>query len=129
MAENHSQALVPADSAAAIRHAVQFWAEATTRAETFERSAKLADKMQAVSTFFTFTEKDPGEITPEDVRRWRTHLESKGQQPATVYARISRLSSFYRWLMSDPQLSLYIRSNPAAQARLRYPQPYQSESF
>lgn len=128
MTENDSQALVLADSAAAIRHAVEFWAEATTRAETFERHAKLADKIQAVSAFFAFSEKAPDQTTPEDVQRWRSHLELKGQKPATVYARISRVSSFYKWLMNDPQLSLYIRSNPAAQARPRYPQPYQSES-
>jgi integrase len=30
--------------------------------------------------------------------------------------------------MADPQLGGFIRSNPAAQARPRYPQPYQSES-
>lgn len=128
MTENDSQALVQADSTAAIRHAVEFWAEATTRAETFDRPDKLQDKIQAVSSFFAFLEKAPDHITPEDVQRWRSHLESKGQKPATVYARISRVSSFYKWLMSDPQLSLYIRSNPAAQARPRYPQPYQSES-
>jgi len=128
MTENDSQALVPVDSAAAIRSAISFWAEATTRAETFDRTFKLQDKIQAVSKFFSFTGKHPGEITPADVQRWRFDLESRGQKPATVYARISRVSSFYKWLMSDPQLSLYIRSNPAAQARPRYPQPYQSES-
>ncbi len=128
MTENDSQALVPADSGVAIRSAVEFWAEATTRSETFDRPDKLRDKIQAVSSFFAFSEKAPDQITPADVQRWRSHLESKGQKPATVYARISRVSSFYKWLMNDPQLSLYIRSNPAAQARPRYPQPYQSES-
>ncbi|MBA3573171.1 MAG: tyrosine-type recombinase/integrase, partial [Pyrinomonadaceae bacterium] len=128
MTENDSQALVRTDSAATISAAISFWAESTTRAETFERASKLQDKIQAVSTFFAFAEKHPGEITPEDVHRWRSHLESRDQKPTTVYARISRVSSFYKWLMSDPQLSLYIRSNPAAHARPRYPQPYQSES-
>lgn len=126
--ETENAALALNDSSVAIRSAIQFWAEATTRAETFERQSKLADKRQAVYSFFDFSEKSPDQITPEDVQRWRVHLESKGQKPATVYARISRVSSFYRWLMSDPQLSLYIRTNPAAQARPRYPQPYQSES-
>ena len=54
--------------------------------------------------------------------------ERRGLRPATVYARVSRVSAFYRWLMGDPQLSRFIRSNPAAQARPRYPRPYQSES-
>ena len=127
---NHAEggSLVSFDLGLAIRHALCFWAEATTRSETFERKDKLRDKMAAVSSFFAFSGKDPGAVKPEDVRAWRAHLVSAGQKPATVYARISRLSSFYKWLMSDPQLSLYIRSNPASQARPRYPQPYQSES-
>ncbi len=128
MTTNSSQALTPVDAAATISRAISFWADSTTRPETFERDDKLKDKIQAVSTFFAFLGKHPGEITPEDVRLWRTYLEQKGHKPATVYARISRLSSFYRFLMSDPQLSIHIRSNPAAHARPRYPQPYQSES-
>jgi integrase len=89
---------------------------------------KVKDKITAVTTFFGFARKPPDEITPDDVSRWRQQMEARGLKPATVYARISRVSAFYRWLMSDPQLSLHIRSNPAAQARPRYPRPYQSES-
>lgn len=128
MSETPSQALARPDGEAAVRSAISFWAEASTGAETFERASKLQDKIQAVTNFFAFAGKHPGEVVPEDVRAWREHLERQGQKPATVYARISRLSSFYKWLMSDPQLSLYIRTNPAAQARPRHPQPYQSES-
>ena len=128
MIVSDAQSLVIVNSATAIRNAIQFWAESTTQVETFERAFKLRDKMQAVSTFFAFTEKHPGEISAEDVQRWRRHLESRGQKPATVYTRISRLSSFYKWLMADAQFSQFIRSNPASLARPRYPQPYQSES-
>jgi integrase len=128
MTEESPQALVRADIEAALRIAVEFWADASTRAETFERAAKLHDKRQAVTSFFAFAGKHPGEVTPEDVRAWREHLESLGQKPATVYARVSRVSSFFKWLMADPQLGQYIRSNPAAQARPRHPRPYQSEA-
>jgi integrase len=128
MSEDDSQALVQTSSEVAIPNAISLWAESTTRAETFERHFKLQDKVQAVTRFFAFADKHPGEITPEDVQRWRGRLESEGQKPATVYARISRISSFYKWLMADPHLGKFIRSNPAAQARPRYPQPYQSES-
>ena len=129
MTENLSEALVVrADVEAAIRTAVEMWADSTTRAETFDRRAKLHDKMQAVRSFFAFAGKHPGEVTPEDVRAWRAQMEAKGQKPATVYARVSRVSSFFKWLMSDPLLGEHIRSNPAAQARPRHPRPYQSES-
>lgn len=128
MTENLPEALVKADPEAAIYTAIEFWAESSTRAETFERASKLRDKIQAVKGFFAFVGRHPGEVTPEDVRVWRENLESKGQKPATVYARVSRVSAFFKWLMADPLLGRHIRSNPAAQARPRHPQPYQSES-
>jgi integrase/recombinase XerD len=112
----------------ALRNAVILWAEQNTRPETLARAEKLRDKVTAVASFFESAGKHPGDGTPEDVSRWREEMERRGLKPATVYARVSRLSAFYRWLMSDPQLSRFIRSNPAAQARPRHPRPYQSES-
>jgi integrase len=123
-----SEALAAHDAAVSIRNAVSLWAEQNTRPETLARVEKLKDKVSAVTSFFDFSGKHPGEVTPEDVSRWRAEMEGRGLKPATVYARISRVSAFYRWLMADPQLSAFIRSNPAAQARPRYPRPYQSES-
>jgi site-specific recombinase XerD len=123
-----SEALAAPDAAAALRNAVTLWAERNTRPETLSRPEKLRDKVTAVTSFFDFSGKHPGEVTPEDVSRWREAMEGRGLKPATVYARVSRVSAFYRWLMADPRLSQLIRSNPAAQARPRYPRPYQSES-
>jgi integrase len=116
------------DSEVALRNAIRLWAEQTARPETNERDNKLGDKIQAVSRFFAFVGKHPGEVTPVDVEAWRAHLEAAGNKSATVYTRISRLSSFYRWLMASPQLGAYIGTNPAAQARPRFPRPYQSDS-
>jgi integrase len=123
-----SQALAAPDPAAAIRNAATLWAEQNTRPETLERADKLRDKVSAVTSFFDSCGKHPGEVTPGDVSLWREGMERRGLKPATVYARVSRLSAFYRWLMSDARLSAHIRNNPAAQARPRYPRPYQSES-
>jgi integrase/recombinase XerC len=123
-----SETLAVSDPAVAIRNAVSLWAEQNTRPETLARSEKLRDKISAVTSLFDFSGKHPGDVTPEDVSRWREGMESRSLKPATVYARVSRVSAFYRWLMSDPQLSRFIRGNPAAQARPRYPRPYQSES-
>jgi integrase len=123
-----SEALAAPDPRAAIRNAAALWAEANTRPETLARAEKLRDKVSAVTFFFDSAGKHPGEVTPDDVTRWRAEMEQRGLKPATVYARVSRVSAFYRWLMSDPRLSHFIRSNPAAQARPRYPRPYQSES-
>jgi integrase/recombinase XerD len=116
------------DSQVALCNAIRLWAEQNTRPETHERDGKLGDKIRAVSRFFAFAGKHPGEVRLADVEAWRAHLEASGNKPATIYSRISRLSSFYRWLMAEPQLGVYITTNPAAQARPRFPRPYQSES-
>jgi hypothetical protein len=126
--EGASQALSLPDPAAALRNAARLWAEQNTRPETLARAEKLRDKVTAVISFFDFCGKHPGEVTAEDVSRWRAEMERRGLKPATVYARVSRVSAFYRWLMADAQLSRFILSNPAAQARPRHPRPYQSEA-
>jgi integrase len=126
--QTENDALVLSDSGLAICNAVGLWAEATTRAEVYDRKDKLKDKVQVVTGFFAFTKKHPADVTPADVIVWRSHLESQGQTQATVYARVSRVSSFYKWLMSDPHLGTQIRFNPAAPARPRCPRPYQSDS-
>jgi integrase len=123
-----------ADQQLALRAATDLWAEATTAATTQRRDEVMHDKVAAVRGFFDFTGKNPADATPGDVRAWRTHLESQGSkdgerlQAATVYARISRLSSFYTWLMSDPRLSGAITANPVLLARPKAPRAYQGES-
>src|SRR5689334_11601151 len=104
-----SQALAAPNPRAALCNAVALWAEQNTRPETLARAEKLKDKVSVVTSFFDFTGKHPREITPEDVSRWRAEMERRGLKPATVYARVSRVSAFYRWLMSDPQISAFIR--------------------
>jgi len=111
-----------------IEGAIDLWAEASTRPEIGGRDERLRDKRQIVLAFLRFTGKHPGEVGPRDVERWRQHLERQGKKPATVYARISRLSSFYKWLLAHPQLKNLVGANPVAQARPRCPHPYQSES-
>lgn len=111
-----------------LERAVGLWAGATT-AETSDKPVSLKhDKMVAVTGFFSFVGKHPAEITPLDVKAWRDTLEAAGLKPATIYARISRLSSFYTWLMSDPQLAAKITSNPVLLARPKAPRAYQGES-
>jgi integrase len=123
-----SVALSAPDPAAALRNAIALWADRNTRPETLDRPDKLRDKVTAVTSFFDFVGKHPADVTPADVSAWRMGMESRGLKPATVYARVSRVSAFYRWLMSDPRLSQLVVANPASQARPRYPRPYQSES-
>lgn len=124
------QALIPAGQTVdlALLNAIHLWAAATTDAESACCEDLLRSKRHAVSSFFAHAGKHPGEVTALDVKSWRDALEGKGFKPATVYARISRLSSFYSWLQRDPALGQFITSNPAQNARPNCPKPYQTES-
>jgi hypothetical protein len=90
---------------AALRNAVALWAEATTAPISLRRDELAHDKREATNAFFSFTGKRPSEVTPLDVTEWRRALEARGLKPATVYARLSRLSSFFEWAMRDPTLA------------------------
>src|SRR4051812_7706496 len=111
----------------ALRSALSLWADATTNATTRRRVELLKGKPKVIEDFFAFVDKHPGEVSPEDVKRWQRHLEGR-LRPATVYVRVSLLSSFYEWMMRDPVLAHFVRSNPVPLARPRAPKPYQTES-
>ena len=121
--------LVPAADgrSAALRNAIALWASATT-SEGKRRNDLLRDKLNIVSAFFEYINKNPAEVTPVDVRHWLSALERRGIRPATIYQRACLLSSFYSWAMRDPELCSYIRSNPARLARPKAPKAYQTES-
>ncbi len=111
----------------ALRNAVFLWASATTDSTTPRLQDLLRDKQQAVASFFLFVGKHPAEVKPLDIKRWQSAL-GEHLAPATVYALVSRLSSFYRWAMQDSSLGELITSNPVLLARPRAPKPYQTES-
>src|SRR5215204_4836418 len=121
--------LVPAGQGPdlALQNAVRLWADSTTDATSACRADLLRSKYQIVSSFFAALGKHPAEVTPLDVKAWRDRLEERLKQ-ATVYSRVSRLSSFYEWAMRDAVLGQFIRSNPAQLARPKCPRPYQTES-
>lgn len=123
-------ALVPAGEGKefALRSAVHLWATATTDAESHCRRDLLRAKQQAAAEFFSRCGKLPGEVRPGDIEEWRKHLEERGFKPATIYARLSRLSSFYEWAMRDPQLAGLVEKNPVRLARPKAPKAYQTES-
>jgi hypothetical protein len=70
-----SQALAAPIPEVALRNAVALWAERNTRSETLERVERLKDKVSAVTSFFDFAGKYPGEVTAEDISRWRAEME------------------------------------------------------
>jgi integrase/recombinase XerD len=111
----------------ALRNAVFLWASATTDSATPRLQDLLRDKQQAVASFFSFIRKHPADVKPIDIKSWQSALGER-LASATVYAFISRLSSFYRWAMQDSSLGELIISNPVLLARPRAPKAYQTES-
>jgi integrase/recombinase XerC len=112
----------------ALQTALHLWATATTDAESHCRRDLLRAKQQAATDFFSYCGKLPGEVRPADVEAWRKALEGRDFKSATIYARLSRLSSFYEWAMRDPQLARLIEKNPVRLARPKAPKAYQTES-
>lgn len=112
----------------ALRAALVLWAEGTTDAGSHCRRDLLRAKVCAAASFFAHTGKHPAQVRAADVRGWRAKLEADGYKSATVYARVSRLSSFYEWAMRDAALGQFIRTNPARLARPKAPRAYQTES-
>ncbi|PYS89107.1 MAG: hypothetical protein DMF64_18605 [Acidobacteria bacterium] len=111
----------------ALRTAIEVWASASTSGTTRRREELIAKKRKAVESFFAEIGKDPGEVTPVDVQEWCDRMRREdGHRPAaaTIYARVSFLSSFYAWA----QRELGLRPNPALLARPKAPKPYQTES-
>jgi len=122
-------ALVPVSDQreAALRTAVELWASSSTRKSVRRRDELVAKKRKMVQSFFSKIGKEPGEVTPQDVQEWCEQMRREDGRPpaeATVYVRVSFLSSFYVWA----QRELGVRSNPVLLARPRAPKPYQTES-
>ncbi len=118
-----------------LTYAVEMWAEARTSATSKRRHDLLRDKYNALLSdgkagtaagFFVFTGKSVERVTAGDVAAWREYLESMELSAASVYARVSRLSSFYDWLMQEPTFSNIIQANPVKMARPKAPKAYQS---
>jgi len=112
----------------ALRNAIQLWAESNTAGTSDRQEDLIQAKTAAVLSFFRFSERELADVTSMDVRNWRESMEARGHKPATIYARVSRLSSFFEWLIRNPVLSSYVRSNPVSAARPKAPRAYQNGS-
>jgi len=108
----------------ALTLAVGLWADATTDASSARRAEYLQGKARFVGAFFESAGKALGEITEIDVKAYQAHLEGEGQSPATVYAKLSRVSSFYEWALEN--IGERVGRNPVKAARPKAPKPYQS---
>lgn len=106
---------------------ITLWAAARTGEAAVRRAELVRKKSEAVATFFSFVRKRPGEADEHDVSRWDESLRRVRElSPATVYAWLSFLSSFYEWARRDPRAGAALPSNPVTLARPKAPRPYQT---
>ena len=111
----------------ALRSAIALWSDSTTAETSLRRENLIRDKRTAVKGFFDHSRKMPMEVGPLDVNEWRAELERRKLMPASVYAMISRLSSFYEWMMRDPRFEQMAFNNPVKMARPKAPRAYQNQ--
>ena len=111
-----------------LRTAIELWAAASTGVTSRRRNEVLRNKQKVVASFFDWVKKSPGEVEPVDVRAWCDQMRDEGKRPATVYARVSFLSSFYRWALGRAEVGASLRQNPALLARPKRVRPYQTEA-
>lgn len=114
----------PTSVTAAVAPAISLWVDHTTDPDSPRRADLVRDKSKAVLDFFAFTGKNPLNVTPLDVKTWQAELEEEGLAHSTVYAKISRISSFYEWAIENERAEY----NPVVLARPRAPKAYQNES-
>lgn len=106
---------------------IRAWANTTTDPTSSRRHDQIRDKVRVVAEFFSFCGNSPEKVTPGVVKLWQAELERKMLALSTIYAKISKISSFYEWMMKDPDLNNRIKKNPVTLTRPRAPKAYQSE--
>ena len=128
MSDTALQLTAPPATPPALANALSAWAHTSTGRQALNRTVIIADKQRAVAAFFTATGLAPDAVTPLDVQAWLQAMEARGLSANTIYTRASRVSAFYRWLMSQPALAGHISFNPVQPVHPPAPKPYQSKS-
>ncbi|MGF1506107.1 MAG: tyrosine-type recombinase/integrase [Chloroflexi bacterium] len=110
-----------------LREAIDSWVRATTDHTSPRFDDLLRDKARPVVEFFAMIDTSPDRVTVDQVKAYHRKLEERGLAQATIYAMLSKISSFYRWLGDLPEFRGRL-VNPVAAARPKAPKAYQSQS-
>jgi integrase len=116
--------------------AIAAWARKTTDATTQRHDDLLRDKQKVVYDFFRWVNKRPHQVSSGDVAAWQDELRSIRDpktrrvhyQPATLYAMVSRVSSFYRWAQKQAKAGSTPLANPVDAIRPKAPKAYQTKT-
>jgi len=128
-------ALTP-DEWDALDGVITAWAKRTTDASSRRRGDLLRDKQRVVYQFFKWVRKRPHQVTPADVAAWQEDLRQQRDpdtsrrhcSPATIYAMVSKVSSFYRWAQKNAKRNQQALANPVEAVRTKAPKAYQCQS-
>jgi integrase len=115
--------------------AIAAWARKTTDATTRRHDDLIRDKQKVVYEFFRWVDKRPHLVTSADVSAWQDELRSLRDpntrrvhyQPATLYAMLNRVSSFYRWAQQQAKAGSTPLTNPVDAIRPKAPKAYQTK--
>ena len=55
----------------------------------------------ALHQFFSYFDKEYGEVKASDIRAWLASLEEQGLKPRTIHQKLSAVKSFYRYCMEE----------------------------
>jgi hypothetical protein len=94
-----------------LRTEIERWADATTKLHG-DREARLLEKVEAVTGFFSVANRSPQDIRPPDIRIWRDALETQGCNASTIRDYVGFLSSFFEWLLKSSVPEFPIPPNP-----------------
>lgn len=108
--------------------AIRTWAASKTGLTSRQRADLQRDKINAVKDFINYVKIHPALATPDDVLNWWSNLIDQGLEASTVYAMVSKLSSFYKWAMKTPETRAIFTYNPVLLARPKFPKMYQGET-
>ncbi len=111
-----------------IENAVALWIAATTDGASVRYRDLARGKRQAVAEFWAQTGKPLNEINATDVSVWGQAMEARRLAANTIAARLSYVSSFFSWLLRQPELAKHLKENPFLRARRKTPKPYQSDA-
>lgn len=120
---NESLALV---LKAEIDNSIEQWTQATTD-QSLQRAKDITrDKTRALRSFFSVVQKQPDEITSQDVLEWRRFLQQEQNlSERYIYTNLSHLSSYFEWLKKT-ELGAFLKINPVRSAMPKPPRKYNS---
>lgn len=122
---DNSQALKIVELNAALITSIERWTHATTDQTLLRAKDINRDKIRAVRLFFALIEKQPDQISSQDVVTWQRQLKERSLSERYIYALLSHLSSYFEWLRKT-ELGAFLKINPVRTAMPKPPRKYNS---